>query len=168
MNLHDVHELDCTVMNDVDEKLMRQERESEVWRPEDDGHREDDTIDVSDIGATASAFNIGFVDPEERALLDLLEIEGRSSVESLLQKDFFPLPQFMNTRATQDRGRRTQSWEKNENDFLGPFLDDESFIGRLDDARVVAVADSDNDMSKDVPQASEQCTLETLKRAVAG
>ena len=163
LNLHDVHEMDHAVMNDVDEKLNRQQRECELWAV-DDIELE---ITGSDHGSDSSAFNIGFADPEERALMDLLEMEGRSSVDAILQRDFLGFPSCRNPpRLSQLCTSKSQPTNRLSGEFLRAFFDDESITGSLDESRNVF---NDADSNKQVVVVrDENSALDNLKKAVAG
>eukprot|EP00794_Sanderia_malayensis_P014324 gene14324-15813_t len=176
LNLHDIHELDDAVMNDVDEKLRRQERESEVWRLDDVELEITGSDNGSDQGATASGFNIGFVDSEEKALLDLLEVEGRSSVDSLLQKDYLGFPAFKNlarppAQKNAAKPQTPQARDRNSGEFLKAFFDEESSLaGVLDDTSSnVSFAGNGNSVEadKELLVKPEHTLLENLKKAVA-
>ncbi|XP_065054453.1 E3 ubiquitin-protein ligase TRIM37-like isoform X2 [Rhopilema esculentum] len=159
LNLHDVHELDHSVMNDVDEKLHLEQKRSESW------HDEETELDFHDSDgeneAAASGFNLGFVDPEERALLDMLETEERSSSESLLGKDFLGFPSIRNT-ARPCMQSRTRANNKSDVDFLRAFLCDDSNTGIADDSSFSLTDDNDK------MQGSSSSSIENLvKIAVA-
>ena len=147
-------------MNDVDEKLHSEQKRSESW------HDEETELEFHDSDgeneAAASGFNLGFVDPEERALLDMLETEERSSIESLLGKDFLGFPSIRNA-ARPCMQSRTRASNKSNVDFLRAFLGDDSNAGIADDSSI-SLTDDNSKM-----QGSSSSSIENLvKIAVAG
>ena len=165
LNLHDVHEHEHAVMNDIDEKLHLEQQESSISNV-DDGEADANASDHEN-SAMATPFDIGFMDPEERALFDMLESEGQATNESILSKDFLAFPSISTASRLSQIPRRTRAAPPRPNsDFLRVFLEDES-IGSNEDDSTTSLLDMIE--GGDRPIEHRGSSIEHLvKRAVAG
>ena len=147
-------------MNDIDEKLDLEQREmSNIEDVDAEANGSD-----NENGATATPFNIGFMDPEERALLDMLESEGRSTNESILNKDFLAFPSVSTTSRLPHMPRRTRATARTNSEFLRVFFEDESIGSNEEDSSASLL-----EMVDDKDKTNAESSIEHLvKRAVAG
>ena len=159
-------------MNDVDDNLLNRQQESEAWTLDDVELELTGSDNGSEQGAVATDFKLNIVDPEERALLDLLEMEEKSGVDSLLCADFLEYPTYSNTSHL---GGSKSSW------LLRPNSNKQSEKPSPDRASDAASSNwslLENKRKKDGNSSSEgqsefvgagrSITLESLKKAVAG
>ena len=157
-------------MNDVDEKLHSQRKESEAWNLDDTTLESDNENGAAAAAAAATGFNLGFVDSEERALIDMLETEGRSSIDNVLSKDYLGFPAFTNaSRLSRVPSTRIQAQTTNRTnaEFLRAFFDDESIASNPEEAGA-SFGDIAEDKDKPAVVKEENSALENLKKAVAG
>ena len=156
-------------MNDVDEKLHSQREQSEAWNL-DDTTLESDNENGAAAAAAATGFNLGFVDSEERALLDMLEIEGRSNINNVLTKDYLGFPALTNaSRLSRIPSTKIQGQTTNRTnaEFLRAFFDDESIASNPEEVGA-SFGDIADDKEKPAVVKEENSALENLKKAVAG
>jgi len=133
LNLHDVHEHEHAVMNDIDEKLHLEQQESSISNV-DDGEADANASDHEN-SAMATPFDIGFMDLEERALFDMLESEGQATNDCILSKDFLAFPSLSSASRLSQMPRRTRAAPPRTNsDFLRVFFEDESIGSNEDDS----------------------------------
>ena len=153
-------------MNDVDEQLHSEQRETVPSNVEDREVDRDESDNEN--GAAATPFDIGFTDPEERALLDMLDSEGRSTNESILSKDFLSFPSLASAASRMAQmPSRVRSSSRSNTEFLRAFFEEESMGSNEDDSHASLL---DIFEEKDPPNApGSGSAIESLvKKAVAG
>ena len=140
VNLHDVQENECCLMNDVEENLLKNEATpKDVWTRNNL---------FSDLSLNEESVDMDIMDPEERALLDLLDLEEKAGDSSLLSPGFlmYPTHERLDTIPSQ---MNTKNIEHVNENILG--------AGCIDDG------ENSNSKGKEVAM-----TLESLKKAVTG
>ena len=152
-------------MNDIDEKLHLEQRES-ISSNIEDGEAENNASD-DENSALATPFDIGFMDSEERALLDMLESEGRSTSETVLNKDFLGFPSSNNASRLSQIPRRTRAAPRTNSEFLRVFFEDESFGSNEDDSSA-SLLEMIDDKDKPSTERSGSSIEHLVKKAVAG
>lgn len=152
-------------MNDIDEKLHLEQRES-ITSNTEAGEAENNASD-DENSALASPFDIGFMDPEERALLDMLESEGRSTNETILNKDFLGFPSSNNASRLSHLPRRTRAAPRTNSEFLRVFFEDESFGSNEEDS-TASLLELIDDKDRPCTEHSGSSIEHLVKKAVAG
>ena len=162
-------------MNDVDEKLHSEQRES-VSSNAEDGEAEANDLN-NENGAAATSFNITFMDPEERALLDMLESEGRSTNESILSKDFLGFPSLTNAPRLSQMTNRTSANNQDNNDLMLKFnrlqvkfptalFEDESIASNTEDSSVSLLSMIDDEEKQSFPNNGNSIEFLVAKTVV--
>ena len=153
MNLHDVEEAEGSLMNDVDDQLIDTEFVDTEYNLLEQS--------LSSV-ACASNVNLDLTDPEERALLDLLDLQEKTLNDSLLNPEFFIYP-------TQDKQLSTDQiidiLEAEEYTNTDDSLSTPEILKMLSLEEKQCIEDSiDNNLEREDVGLKLKC----LKKAVAG
>ena len=177
MNLHDVQELESSLMKDVEENLLHQQRMA--WGSGGRDSDENNIMDLSLLGASysqgaaaaSSTPDLTDLDAEERALLDLLDLEERSGADnSLLNPDFLMYPSRRREYVVGSQGNRNV--EPMLPELEGPMSSNQILAALKEEGsdEIVRVLREEEERERGKRRAKEQVgmTLESLKKAVAG
>lgn len=150
LNLHDVEEVEGSLMNDVDDQLL-----------DNDYHDTEYNLLEQSLSSVACASNVNLdlTDPEERALLDLLDLEEKSLCDNLGSPEFLLYPTHDKHLSTDDILNILASEESSVEPELQTCLPAEEILKRL--------ALEEKECSRHNGREDVGIKLKFLKKAVA-